>query len=239
MSSNQNTKKPFCKVCCDAGKPESVYTNHFVRSGPNPNSKVICPTLLSLECRYCSKKGHTVKFCSILEKNKNQANKTLMKESVYQGPVVKKEARPTNAFAILEEDSDEEETNVEETNVEETNVEETNVSNNIDNDFPVLGGVKICVQEIQKMDLSYAKALATETKALATETKALATEVKVPVLLPTVSEVKPKPVVEIATVKTAKKWSWVDCPSSSDEEDEDEDEYEDKLQQVAEDNSAW
>lgn len=226
MSSNQNTKKPFCKVCCDAGKPESLYTNHFVRSGPNPNSKVICPTLLSLECRYCSKKGHTVKFCSVLEKSKNQANKILVKENVCH----KKEAKPTNAFAILEEDSDEEETNVEKTNVEETNVEETNVSNKIDNDFPVLGGVKKCVQEIQKMELSYAKALATEVKALATE-------VKVPVLLPIVSEVKSKPVVETATVKTAKKWSWVDCPSSSDEEDEDENE--DKFQQVAEDNSAW
>lgn len=220
MSTIQNTKKPFCKVCCDAGKPESLYTNHFVRSGPTPNSKVICPTLLSLECRYCSKKGHTVKFCSVLEKNKNQANKILMKENVHQQAPAKKDAKPINVFAILDEDSDEEETN------EETN-EETKVSNNIDNDFPVLGGAKSCVQEIKNTELSYAKAL-------------LVAEVKAPVQKP-VAEVKapevkapaPKPVVETATVKTGKKWSWVDCPSSSDEEDEEE------FQQVAEDSSAW
>ena len=72
MSSNNRTKhnkrvnKPCCKVCHDAGKPESVYTGHFVRSAPFPNGKVTCPTLLSLQCRHCYKSGHTVTFCPLL-----------------------------------------------------------------------------------------------------------------------------------------------------------------------------
>lgn len=58
-------KKPFCKVCHDAGKKESEYTSHYVRSIPDCNgvTKVTCPTLLSMECRYCYKTGHTAKFC--------------------------------------------------------------------------------------------------------------------------------------------------------------------------------
>ena len=61
-----HSKKPFCKVCFDAGKPESEYTGHWVRDQPGPKGTVVCPHLLSLECRYCHKKGHTPKHCTIL-----------------------------------------------------------------------------------------------------------------------------------------------------------------------------
>ena len=72
MSSSRNTtatatvvnKKPFCKVCRDAGKPESEYTSHFVKDQPGPNGKVICPTLLNQDCRICGKSGHTSSYCS-------------------------------------------------------------------------------------------------------------------------------------------------------------------------------
>lgn len=61
---NQNqTQKMFCKVCHDAGKPESIYTGHFVRASPLPNAPVVCPTLLAQLCRYCGIAGHTVKYC--------------------------------------------------------------------------------------------------------------------------------------------------------------------------------
>ena len=53
----------FCKVCKDAKKSESVYTSHSVRVG----GKVVCPTLLSQECKYCREKGHTPKHCPKLE----------------------------------------------------------------------------------------------------------------------------------------------------------------------------
>jgi hypothetical protein len=72
-----HAKKPFCKVCFDAGKPESDYTSHRVRSLPDMNGKttVTCPVLASTECRYCFQFGHTTKFCTVLEENKKKADK--------------------------------------------------------------------------------------------------------------------------------------------------------------------
>ena len=64
-------KKPFCKVCFDAGKPESMYTNHFVRASPDINAQVICPTLLGQSCRRCGKSGHTVSRCKVTIKQTN------------------------------------------------------------------------------------------------------------------------------------------------------------------------
>jgi hypothetical protein len=55
---------PFCKVCKDAGKPESEYTSHFVKDQAGPKGKVICPTLLSQACRICKETGHTSSYCS-------------------------------------------------------------------------------------------------------------------------------------------------------------------------------
>lgn len=74
---NNAIKKPFCKVCFDAGKPESDYTSHRVRSLPDMNGKttVTCPVLASTECRYCYNFGHTTKFCTVLEENKKKADK--------------------------------------------------------------------------------------------------------------------------------------------------------------------
>jgi len=74
---NNAIKKPFCKVCFDAGKPESDYTSHRVRSLPDMNGKttVTCPVLASTECRYCFQFGHTTKFCTVLEENKKKADK--------------------------------------------------------------------------------------------------------------------------------------------------------------------
>ena len=79
MSSNNNNKvcNKVCKVCRDAGKPESVFTSHFVKD--SKNGVVICPTLLNTVCRYCRQSGHTVKYCSSL---KNKTMKTEQKEVV-------------------------------------------------------------------------------------------------------------------------------------------------------------
>lgn len=72
MSSNNNNtrnNKIVCKVCKDANKPESTYTSHYVK---DKCGNVVCPTLLSLECRFCHGKGHTVKFCMKLDAIKKQ-----------------------------------------------------------------------------------------------------------------------------------------------------------------------
>lgn len=124
MSYNNNkkfvAKKPFCKVCHDAGKTESEYTSHFVRSRPdmNGNTKVTCPILAATECRYCYELGHTTKFCPILEENEKRA-KMLAKMSIQADkaeqraasrtvpePVVEK--KYAGAFAALGDESDEE-----------------------------------------------------------------------------------------------------------------------------------
>jgi hypothetical protein len=67
---NQSTRKPYCKVCHDAGKTEAEYTSHFVRKSPDPKSPVVCPTLLSAECRYCYEIGHTPSCCPALKEKK-------------------------------------------------------------------------------------------------------------------------------------------------------------------------
>lgn len=64
--------KSFCKVCQDAGKPESVYTNHNVRQSQDKNSPVTCPTLLAQECRNCFKKGHSSKYCPQQQSHQQQ-----------------------------------------------------------------------------------------------------------------------------------------------------------------------
>ena len=75
-SSKSCASKKYCKVCHDAGKSEAVYTSHFIRESVDPNSKVLCPTLLALECRFCFCKGHTVKYCSTLKRRNNERLRT-------------------------------------------------------------------------------------------------------------------------------------------------------------------
>ena len=109
MPSKMNVPKKYCKVCHDSGKNEEEYTSHYTRENRDPNSKVTCPILKALECRYCCKSGHTVKYCPIL-KNKNnnnfkKNNKEVLKKEEKKIPTV------TNKFACLNDDSDDEDGN--------------------------------------------------------------------------------------------------------------------------------
>lgn len=81
-----NNKKPFCKVCADAGKTD---TAHYVRLTPDPKSPVICPTLLALECRYCFKSGHTVKYCAVAKKNNKLKMTTTSNNSKFATSIAK------------------------------------------------------------------------------------------------------------------------------------------------------
>ena len=100
--------KPFCKVCADAGKND---TAHFVRATPDPKSNVVCPTLLALECRYCFKNGHTVKYCTVLKRNEQERLRANRRTTVTtQAPTVTTIKTPVNKFALLDnEDEDEDE----------------------------------------------------------------------------------------------------------------------------------
>ena len=62
-TASRKSSKAFCKVCFDAGKPETEYTSHYPRSAPGPDGKLVCPTLLNQSCLTCGQKGHTSSYC--------------------------------------------------------------------------------------------------------------------------------------------------------------------------------
>ena len=70
QSSTKQGNKPFCKVCFDAGKTIAEYSTHYVRD--QPGGVVICPTILTQQCNYCKKNGHTPKHCPELEGKYNK-----------------------------------------------------------------------------------------------------------------------------------------------------------------------
>jgi len=103
--------KPFCKVCHDAGKSEKEYTSHFVKSEPGPNGKVVCPTLLAQECRFCFAHGHTAGYCPAIAAKKKDEEKALKmasrKEAADKKPLPKPiETKSKNLFDLLGDSSD-------------------------------------------------------------------------------------------------------------------------------------
>ena len=119
---NSNTRKhnssmkPFCKVCKDFGKPDSVFTSHFVRQTINPNSPVTCPTILNNICQFCGEKGHFISSCPLKKKNLKEEKLFLIsqkKELEKTNIVPVKVAKTKNVFDILNDEdsssSDEEE----------------------------------------------------------------------------------------------------------------------------------
>lgn len=99
--------KHYCKVCHDSGKPESEYRSHSTRETRDPNSRITCPVLLSIECRFCHKNGHTVKYCTVLkDKKKDEARALKKASSPSPKPAVEK---VTNVYdCLLEEEVEEE-----------------------------------------------------------------------------------------------------------------------------------
>ena len=107
MSHNNNynnAKKPFCKVCFDAGKAD---TAHFIRKTPDPKSQVTCPTLLALECRYCLQHGHTVKYCTVLQKQDRDRDIKHKKIIGHQTPTqTPTQTKNSNKFAVFEDEDE-------------------------------------------------------------------------------------------------------------------------------------
>ena len=112
MSSNKNI---LCKVCFDAGKSPEVYSSHYVKSADR--KRIICPTILSIKCRYCEKEGHTVKYCDALKtfKNRDLQQKQFSereREREKEDKISKKKKVDTtvkNKFSILDDEEEEEE----------------------------------------------------------------------------------------------------------------------------------
>lgn len=112
MSFNNNVRnrKPFCKVCKDAGKPESFYTSHYINDVPGKGGKVVCPTLLAQSCGYCKKEraGHTSRYCPELERKQQLRNEQPQPQREQQKPAAAAPA-PKNRYAALMAEMDNEE----------------------------------------------------------------------------------------------------------------------------------
>tara|TARA_X000000950_G_scaffold113519_1_gene142914 strand:+ start:248 stop:733 length:486 start_codon:yes stop_codon:yes gene_type:complete len=112
---HNDSMKPFCKVCKDFGKSESVFTSHFVRQTTHPNSPVTCPTILNNVCQYCGEKGHFVSSCSLKKTQLKEEKLFILSqkklEKINNEEV--KNVKTKNVFDILNEEdsssSDEEE----------------------------------------------------------------------------------------------------------------------------------
>jgi hypothetical protein len=211
---NPVNKKPYCKVCFDAGKPESEYTSHWVRSLPDRSgkTKVTCPTLLSTECRYCYELGHTAKFCPVLEKN-NKEKERALKATASERPKQKvpETKKPTSMFDALRDDIDSE--------------EEVKVIKPVEN-FPVLCApakkVEVTLPKIEPEVKTGWAAIAAKPK----EDKFMK-QIEERSLLKSLpqSVVKPKPEPKVApwAAKTPVfTKSWADWSDSDEEEDEDD-----------------
>lgn len=101
---NISSKKAYCKVCHDAGKPESEYTSHWVK---DLTGNTTCPTLLNTECRYCFKLGHTAKFCdNLIKGNKEKERIERSAQVVAEKPVALQNKKPVGRFAALCDDNE-------------------------------------------------------------------------------------------------------------------------------------
>jgi len=191
--------KKYCKVCHDAGKTEDEYRSHCTRASRDIKSKVVCPTLLAQECRYCYEAGHTVKYCPALkerEKIGNAREKVARREeatshhiSTCTSSKAINKPKP-NAFACLDADSDEEDQKVGKKSV-------------VKEDYPVLCAP---VKRAPVSKSNYAAALATAAPVVKAVTA--------PAPWASAANNRPK----------ATKISWAAMESDSDEDsDEDED----------------
>ena len=99
MNKNAGVKRVECKVCYDAGKGEREYNGHRVK---DREGRTVCPTLLSMECRYCKKKGHTVKYCTkaSMPLPLPKTEKVERKEDLF--PALTKKTTLTTSFPVMD-----------------------------------------------------------------------------------------------------------------------------------------
>jgi hypothetical protein len=205
---NKVEKKPFCKVCQDAGKSESEYTSHYVRSLPDRTGKttVVCPTLLATECRYCYNLGHTTKFCPVITSNKKAEEKALKQADIRQAqekkPATKAKA-PSSIFAAFA-DSDSED--------EPVSKVSTKVSTKVKEEFPALSGAAAQTKPVAMSGwAAVAAKSAAQYESEKYEQELIAKSIK------RMTPLTMKKVV-VPQVQAAKK-SWADWSDSEDEEE--------------------
>ena len=226
MSRNTNNVKrnpvmPFCQVCKDTGKTEAEYRSHFTRESRDPNAKVVCPTLLALECKYCSKNGHTIKYCDDFKKKQNQkkhkedANSKSKLANSKPKSATKDQVKTKNIYMCLDMDSDNEEQKPE---AKKVSVAKKPV---IKDEFPIL-----CAPVANRaQSKNYAAALAKPPVLvdLVPVKKPIEKTIEKPVV---VSTSRPAPWASSKANQQKAKWAAWNSDSDTDGEDEYNEEYE-------------
>lgn len=73
MTIGYGKQTPWCKFCHDMGF--EGYDTHYTKDKRGPGGKVVCPKLLSMECKSCGEKGHMHTHCTKLyNRNNCQSN---------------------------------------------------------------------------------------------------------------------------------------------------------------------
>jgi hypothetical protein len=227
-----SSKKPYCKVCHDAGKDEKIYTSHYVRSDPSPNGKIICPTLLAILCTYCFKQGHTSSYCPEVAKKKKELSKETAKKDYLSKEKEKSEtyssSNQKNMFdCLLEEDAKSKSKPNKKVVVEQ---------------FPALTSslsMKKKAPETSTANVttvSYA-VIAKSGHEIAVKKEVLA-EIQTIKIMETIKEKKPKIILAKKEVKT----NWADYTSSDDEDEEElmtaEEYFKEYIEELPQ-NDAW
>ena len=196
-------KKPYCKVCQDSGKSEKEYTSHWVK---DLSGKVICPTLLTLECRCCYKFGHTVKFCPVnLKRNERSANAVRAAKFRKEQACVKsvtKVAKPVNVYDLLDADEDEE------LEVAEVGYIAEEIAD-VD---------ECCVKVTTWADIA---AMSKETANISQNTLSSLSQLTKNATITNEEKTTAEPVSVAPIKKPIFKYSWADWPSDSEDEDND------------------
>lgn len=106
---SRNKLSPYCKLCQDAGKPESVYRSHCVRDRVG---KTTCPYLLSLMCRRCNGTGHTQSHCTASVRPNVAPIRSYSRTLAVAPKIPTKKHCVSNGFATLADLSSDEESDV-------------------------------------------------------------------------------------------------------------------------------
>lgn len=224
-----NKIKPYCSVCQSAGKPEEVYTSHFVRESPDPKSKVICPTLLSQSCLHCGNPGHTTSYCSLKKKQEREIKKENYKQAILEATIPKKK-KPTNMFDMLNSDSEDEEEMKKTVNptekkalilpsiVKKETKKEVKPEINME-EFPALSVCPIKRKVIEQPEISFAKVAAKSAEQYETELY----EKKLMEL--SKKRITPQIVVKPVLKASDPECDWAAIDSDMESDDESEEEY--------------
>lgn len=199
-----NNVKPFCKVCKDAGKCESIFTSHFVKSEPGPKGKVVCPTLLALDCSFCHGKGHTVSYCSILKKRNKEISYNAYCEEINKNNKVDKKDKlnKNNRFDCLDDED-------EEKNEKKMKIKE---------DFPELVKEKPIVNNESKIKaISYAEMAAKSAKVVTTEKSS---EYNLMNLMKSIESTNNTGIFSSKRANSQPSKSWAEWSDSEDEDDD-------------------